>query len=326
MVRVLPRRVEATVGRRLLRLGSRILVKKAGLVHRTCVLRTGIPVSYYEREGHEQSGRRTTILICHGMADEAKSLAGFISSLNLGDSYRILVPDLPGHGGDKGRAFTDTYVHLSQSEFLNFMIEFLLAVEVKECHAFGYSMGGAVVYFLKQEAPKFGIAVHRTVLLSPAIRTCVDPAFIDDFISRRKNHFCFESRDDVKQFFRNLSPPNRKKKDPIPKFLLEGLYRDQAETSPPNHFRSMLNVFLDDNDTRFACDKDVNPHAERLVIWPKNDYICSYERGQNFFRESSLETTVFHSIPDCGHISLADGSFVLDHVASMVSEYLQREA
>lgn len=159
MVRVVPRNVEAAVGRRLLRHGSRKLVKDAGLVHKTCILRSGIPVSYYERGvGNEYCGCVTrTVLVCHGLADEAKSLAGFVRSLKLDDSYRILLPDLPGHGSDKIRAYTDAYRHLSQAELLQVVIDFLLSVDVKECHAIGYSMGGAVVYFLRREAIKFGI-------------------------------------------------------------------------------------------------------------------------------------------------------------------------
>ena len=331
MVRVLPRKLEAAVGRRLLRLGSRKLVKDAGLIHRSCILSDGTPVSYFEREvlGGNENGAgvvtRSTILVCHGMADEAKSLAGFVRSLNLDDSYRILVPDLPGHGDDRARARTGAYRHLTQAELLQAMIDFLLAVKVKECHAIGYSMGGAVVYFLQQEAPKFGIKVRRAVLLAPAIRACVDPAFIDDFVSRRKNHFCFENRNDVKELFRNLAPPNRKKKDPIPKFFLEACYREQVETSPRGHFRAMFQVFLEDTDPLFACEKDIDPQSERLVVWPEHEFICSYERGRDFFSGSPTATTIFHSVPDCGHVFRADGTFLLDHVASLVSEYLQKE-
>ena len=324
MVRVVPRYVEAAVGRRLLRLGSRKLVKDAGLVHRTCILNSGIPVSYYER-GVGCGCVTRTVLVCHGLTDEAKSLAGFVRSLKLDHSYRILLPDLPGHGRDKIRAYTDAYRHLSQAELLQVVIDFLLAVEVKECHAIGYSMGGAVVYFLRREALKFGIRVHRTVLLAPAIRGCVDPVFIDDFVSRRKNHFCFESRNDVKDMLRNAAPPNRKTKDPIPKFFLEALYREQVETSPRDHFRSMFQVFLRDSDPRFVCEKDVDTQAERLVIWPEHDFICPYERGREFFRGSPPATTIFHGVPDCGHVFLADGAFLLDHIASLVSVYLQKE-
>lgn len=204
------------------------------------------------------------------------------------------------------------------------MFDFLLAVNVQECHAFGYSLGGAVVYSLKQQAPNFGVKIRRTVLLTPSLRTCIDKQFIDDFMNGRKNHFCFESRDDVKYLFRDLTAPNSKRKNPIPKFFLEAIFREQKETTPNNHFRSMFQMLLEDNDPAFAFEADVDPQAERLVIWPEHDFICSFERGRNFFRDSPPETTVFHSLPNCGHMFLAEGAFILDHIAPMVSDYLQR--
>ena len=75
-------------------MGSRKLLQAAGLVHRTVVLPNGWPVSYYERGSAKEC--TTTILLCHGMTDEAKNLAGFIKALNMDESYRILEPDLPG--------------------------------------------------------------------------------------------------------------------------------------------------------------------------------------------------------------------------------------
>ena len=317
MVRVVPRSIEAAVGRRLIRFGSRKLLQEAGPTHKTIILPgSGLPLSYYER-GDENCP--TTILFCHGLSDEGKNLSGFITALQLSkETYRILVPDLPGHGVDLERGFTESYQHPAPADILNMVGDFLVAVNVKECHAFGYSLGGALVYFLKFAGPT-KVKINRTVLVSPSMEACIDEAFISDFVNGRKNHFCFESREDVKKLMRDLGVPHLRKKDPVPKFLLEAIYRLQKEKAPTDHFRTMLNRLLEErgkDPAILGCSQDVDPATERLVIWPVHDFICSYDKGGAFFRES--QATTFHSIPDCGHM------FDLEKVVHLVVEYLQR--
>jgi len=318
MVRVVPRNFEAAVGRRLIRSGTRKLLQAAELVHKTVVVPGGATVSYYER-GDENCA--TTILFCHGMSDEAQNLAGFIAALKLPkDAFRLLVPDLPGHG-----SFEDSYYqHPPPAAILKTVQDFLVAVHVKECHAFGYSMGGALVYFLKH-SPRTDVKINKTVLVSPSLEACIDEVFVEDFLKGSKNHFCFESRADVKYLMRDLSVPHAKKRDPLPKFILEAIYREQKERYPPDHFRTMMKRLLEQrgkDPTLFGCPEDIDRNTERLVIWPELDFICSYAKGRAFFRES--KATTFQSIPDCGHMFHSDGTFVLDKVVPVVSEYLQR--
>jgi hypothetical protein len=192
------------------------------------------------------------------------------------------------------------------------------------------------------------------------LQSCVGNAFVEDFVLGRKRHMCFERRQDVKILFRDMSTRNPRKKDPVPKFFLEAIYRDQKKRAPGGHFKGMLNIFIkdvggsdndvyapnkaaashDDDDERreepqtsrldddVCCDgnnifrskHDIDPMARRLVLWPNQDYICNHEGGIRFFQHSV--NTEFETIDDCGHAFHSDGTFIFDLVRERVIEYL----
>merc|ERR1712007_171057 len=107
-------------------------------------------------------------------------------------------------------------------------------------------MGGALVYYLRLKRPDI---IQRTVLVSPAITHCLDNVFITDVLEGRNKFIAFESREDLKLLLRDLSTGRnhtneRKKKDPIPRFFLESLYRMRREEAPEGYHKEMLHSFL----------------------------------------------------------------------------------
>ena len=312
-----------------MKMASRQALKKSLLIPKSILLPSlGIKLNYYERPATvatmstSKNSPPPTLLFCHGLSDQAKNLAPFISSLKIPPHVRILVPDAIGHGRDLIRAKKDypNFVQPTSTSLLESTAELLQVLDVKKCHAFGYSVGGALVYFLKIKCP---IVIHKTVLVSPALESCLDPTFIDDFQSGRKNHWCLTSRDDAKRLFRDLSAPNRKKKDPIPKFWLQAIYKLQVTQAPPGHYRAMLEGLLRElgQHSQFQATTDVDVDSPRLVFWPDQDFICNHDAGQSFFANSGPDTQ-FETVPDCGHMFHSDGTFVLDLVRPQVERYL----
>lgn len=272
---------------------------------------------HYLTKGPTNAAR--TLLFCHGLSDKAVNMAPFITSLNIPDDFRVIVTDCIGHGQDLQRVRQEypDFQQPSPKQQVQAIAELLEMLGVKNCDAFGYSLGGALVYFLRQARPDL---VNRTVLLSPAIEACLDPIFFEQYKSGENRFIRIESREDIKQLFRSMSTSKPKKKDPIPKFFYESMYRQAKRDVPQGHWEEMLNVLLDDKDEIMTCSRDVDKDSERLVIWPDKDSICNLELGKKFFSESS--NTIFLSIPDCGHVFMSDGTFLMSHVASQVSEYM----
>ncbi|KAL7524126.1 hypothetical protein ACHAXR_001249, partial [Thalassiosira sp. AJA248-18] len=229
-------------------------------------------------------------------------------------------------------------------------------------NVFGISLGGAVGYYVAHKRPDI---IKHTILVSPAILPCVDETLLSGLQDGSNNFFCFESRNDVKLLMRDLSTGRddygRKKKDPIPKFLYETLYRNAQTVAPKGHYKAMLLSLLTNagltesgtlgcghgamdsntlgvNNNPFAAKIDVDPECNRLVLWPEKDRIINCEQGKQFFQvtstmkdrtdacryESKSENTEFETIPDCGHIFHADGTSIMDIIRPRVREHLLR--
>ena len=275
----------------------------------------------------------------------------FVNKLDIPSNIRILVPEQSGHGKDIERARLEgpAYVQPTQESMLATTSEFLDQVHASNnCNVFGISLGGAVAYYLHNKRPD---KIQRAMLVCPAIPACVDKDLAKGIVNGTNNFFCFESRNDVKLLFRDLSTGRndneRKKKDPVPKFFNEAIYRMSKKASPDGHYMGLLNSLLKNTPTLndnnydaesdgsseqrrsitnpFAAVSDINGDANRLVIWPQKDQIINYEQGRQFF-EATISNgdskTQFETIPDCGHVFHSDGTGIFEIIRPRTREYL----
>jgi pimeloyl-ACP methyl ester carboxylesterase len=390
------RNIEASVGGQLLKMVNTIGMKKSKMIgpKKVFLPKLGIHMHYYEREAVPTMAKtdkddsafvgtgstiatdsksdqdQPTIIFCHGISETAKSSNFLISALDIPPHVRILCPDQIGHGEDLKRAISDpqSFKQPTHESMLESTSEFLDVVKAgNNCNAFGISMGGGLVYYLRFKRPD---VIQRTVLVSPAIQYCLDDAFVDGLLKGKNNFIDFQSREDVKLLFRNAltigpydeeeennnkdkynnnsnsdSNQPRRKKDPVPKFLLESIYRAQNANAPEGHHRKMMRSLLksagitptdddtnDDNDdddkSIFTTEIDIDQDSPRLVIWPEQDQICNYEKAKRFFKNSTetnykgKRRTEFESIPHCGHVFHADGRSILDLIVPKTKQFL----
>lgn len=317
------RQVEGLLGGLLLPYMSEKLLRKAEMVKREIILPSGITMHYYERlPRRPPSDNHTeppTLLLCHGLTSEAKNSPLLVDLLSHELSeWRMILPDMIGHGHDLERAKSDSFEYPTLAMLVQSTRELLEALQVTQCCAFGISQGGALVYFLQQQHPQL---VEKAILVSPALEAVVDDQFLHEFVWRKKNHICVESRDDIQELFRNLSCPHRHVQDPVPLFLLEAVWQARKAREPPGHFRTFLNTLMDQGGKDpWGCSTDIFPTAQRLVIWPEQDFICNHDKGKAFFAHSPA--TTFHSFPDCGHLFHSNGKTILEMAAPFLIEYL----
>lgn len=338
----LQRSIEGVVGGALLQLATNRLIQKAGLIKKTQIIPSklcggSVVMHYYERPssitdketGEASSSPPPTLLLCHGMGSESKNLVALMIELakELPSEWRMIAPDVYGHGHDLDRVMDhyrrhEAFPYPAPEDLGDGVKDLLDALGItRNCYAYGASMGGCLVYHLQQRYPQL---IVKSILISPALEVVVDDRFLESFRTGQKNHFCWESRADVEEFMIDLSCPQRQK-NPIPRFLLEAIWQDRQTRAPPGHFRTLLDKMLrhrGEDPQRLGCAQDIDPTAQRLVLWPEDDYISNHGRGQRFFAESLKHNTVFRSIPDCGHLFHADGKTVLIHAAPMMVEYL----
>jgi pimeloyl-ACP methyl ester carboxylesterase len=242
------------------------------------------------------------------------------------------------------------YEHPINKLMLETTCEFLDDVECgSNTSGFGISLGGGVLYYVAHARPD---VIKRSVLVSPAIASCIDKNLLGGILDGTNNFFCFESRHNGKLLFRDLTTGNgdtssRKKKDPIPKFFYKPLYRRSQRNAPKGHYKALFlslinSVGLDSSDAcnndsdpsnvdPFGATVDIDTSAHRLVIWPEKDRLINFELGTKFFQvgsnpdgtlTSKSRHTIFESIPECGHLFDAYGKIFTDIICAQVREYL----
>ncbi|KAL7521732.1 hypothetical protein ACHAWX_006407 [Stephanocyclus meneghinianus] len=364
-MRVIQREFEAAVGGALIhtvgKAAQNRYLKKSALKAKSALLPScSYEMFYLEREAKPIDGKvldtkeQPTIIFFHGISQRSEDFAALVVRLRIPPHFRILVPEQAGHGKDIARAHGSKYTQPTHKSMLETTCEFLDVVQVgSNTSAFGISLGGGVLYYVAYARPDI---IKRSVLVSPAIVPCVDKALVSGILDGRNNFFCFESREDVKVLFRDLSTgrddASRKKRDPVPKFFLEAIYRQSQKLAPKGHYKALLlnlleSVGFDESQTLsrepqndnmnsdsadpFAAVTDIDTGAKRLVIWPEKDRIINFEQGMEFFDVSlnssgtfscKSHTTEFESIPNCGHLFNTEGKVIIDIIRPRVREYL----
>jgi pimeloyl-ACP methyl ester carboxylesterase len=325
------RQLEGLIGGLLLPYVSEKLLRKAEMIKRDIVLPSGLTMHYYERLPRQQSETSNTttgsgqepptLILCHGLTSEAKMSTKLVDLLSQQlPEWRMILPDMIGHGHDLERARSDSFEYPTLPMLVQSTRGLLEALHITKCCAYGISQGGSLVYFLQQKHPQL---VEKAILISPALEAVMDAQFLHEFIWQKKNHICVESREDVQELFHNLSCPQRKVKDPVPAFLLEAVWQARKAREPPRHFRTFLNTLMEQGGKDpdwLGCSSDIFPTAHRLVIWPENDFICNHDKGKAFF--SNSPATTFHSFPDCGHLFHSNGKTIMEMAAPFIIEYL----
>lgn len=355
------REVEALIGGAVLKTAGKVsrnmAVKKSKLLPKEIHLpRCGYTMHYLEREAVTIEGtdekNQPTLLFCHGVTGKREDFLGMVADWDIPQHVRILVPEQIGHGQDveRARADPENFEQPTHESMLESTSEFLDEVNAgNNCNIFGISLGGAVAYYLHNERPD---KIKRAVLVSPAILACIDKTFFNGVIDGTNNFCCFESREDVKLLMRDLSTgrndTQRKKKDPIPKFFYESIYRLSKNASPAGHFMALLlslltnaglthsgnmghsrtsitegNTYVDKQHANpFSAEIDIDGESHRLVMWPNKDQLINYEQGKSYFKDSTTRNTQFETIPDCGHVFHSDGTSILKLIRSRAREYL----
>lgn len=188
--------------------------------------------------------------MCHGIGSSTTEFCVFLRLLNIPTHVRILAPDQIGHGQDLKRAFSADALLESTSEFLD-------AVHVgPNCNALGTSLGGALVYYLRAKRPEI---IQKTVLLAPALLSCLSDPFLLGLLDGKHGFMDFHSRQDVKDLFRNFlwtNPHNKKETRPgndsdaarlkksKQKDPYEVIYRMWQRDVPPGHHKALQDNLL----------------------------------------------------------------------------------
>jgi pimeloyl-ACP methyl ester carboxylesterase len=98
----------------------------------------GCNITYYENESNGP-----TLLFVHGNSLAAETYKNQYENQDLNGNYHLIAPDLPGHG-ESGKA-TDPDEAYTLSGFVDFIVDFVKALDIRNAVFVGHSLGGHIL-------------------------------------------------------------------------------------------------------------------------------------------------------------------------------------
>lgn len=227
---------------------------------------------------YEEYGSGPALFLVHGFSGAGVVWSNFVPAF--AENYRVIVPDLRGHGGSTGNVET-----IHHNRFAADLLALMDALDLETAHFVGHSSGGMCLLFIGEDAPQ---RANSLTLVSATytfderakayMRKVADelesqPAAIE--ISR-KLHGAVHGEDCWKkhrQAFRNFTLDARElpfqpadlARIPVPVFILHG---DRDEFFPVDIPSTLYNAI---------------PNAE-LCILPKTTHGLPTERSELLIR------------------------------------------
>ncbi|MEW9797385.1 alpha/beta fold hydrolase [Alteromonas sp. CYL-A6] len=196
---------------------------------------------------------KPVLLLLHGFSADKTLWLRFARHFT--QHYRVLIPDLPGHGESSylpraGYALDD---------YIRILLHWLDSLGVSRMVIAGNSMGGQIA---AQLAASHTARVEQVILFDPSGLYGLTPSEHDQHLARGENVFLMTSREDFRRFY----PMTMARPPVMPGIVLSALADDYCRR------RKQLAHLFDDfiaspaPDARFASSG-----VPVLIIWGKQD-------------------------------------------------------
>ncbi|WP_260961819.1 alpha/beta fold hydrolase [Pseudomonas citri] len=237
------------IGQVLFDLGMALDTRLSRL-HKITVPISEMTVSTLQGGPYEASG---SILMLHGYSADKNLWLRFARQF-VGD-YRVLIPDLAGHG-ETGFKAGGGYDIPTQARRV---IELLDACGLDKVHVIGNSMGGYLAAWLAATSPE---RVLTLALLNPAGVTSPQPSDMDRHVAAGKNPSLMSSRSDFAPFYAMSmdSPPW------VPGVVLAAVAEKYVQCR-----EELAEIYTDFNASPPMEPRLADIRAPSLLLWGRQD-------------------------------------------------------
>jgi len=246
---------------------------------------------YHEYEGTDQENRPPVILI-HGAGGNHLYWPAEVRRLS---SYRVLAPDLPGHGKSEGSGLQ------SVSSYAQALRDWMDALEIRRAVLVGHSMGGAIAL---QMAAKHPERIAALVLVSTGARLRVAADLLEN--TRHPTTFSNAVGWILERSFGPEAPPR----------LVELAGSRMLETRPSVLYGDFLACDLFD-----ISDQLTEIRQPALVLHGSEDRMTPPRLSQ--FLAGSLPNARLASVPGAGHMLMLERP---EAVAAALQSFLNDQA
>ncbi|MEJ6004552.1 alpha/beta fold hydrolase [Paucibacter sp. AS339] len=261
--------------------------KRAGLRAQQSQLSFGKLAFLDNQAAAQTSPAREVVLMLHGACADHSSWLRFARAL--GSSWRLLLPDLPGHGESAASPEMDLGIG-AQAERL---IEWLDNLGLHRLHLIGNSMGGALALQLAHQCPQW----VQSLILIDAAGAESRPSALRQHVAQGHPHPMIEV--DSLADYRAMLDWGMAQKPWLPRFIMQVLLAQKRQR------RSVERKLLADLER----DQDQRQHlagirVPSLILWGALDRILHVDDAQ--LLASAIQGSRLHIYADLGHVPMVE--------------------
>lgn len=241
-----------------------------------------MPLSIYQ--GGPQDGE--AVILIHGYSAEKAHWARF--ARHLIDGYRILIPDLAGHG-ETGFDPAWNYSIPAQAARIAALMD---TQGIKQAHLVGNSMGGFISAYFAWHYPERTLSA--TLIDAAGVRS-PQPSVMEGMLAQGKNLFNVNSREEFTRFYGMTmhAPPW------VPGYVLDAQAEDfmarreaLAAIFEDFHMQNMLDAHL----------AEIKPPV--LVLWGREDQLIHVSATEKWRNIPGAELTIWDDIGHMPHVEI----------------------
>lgn len=224
-------------------------------------------------------GSDTTVIMLHGLGANKDTWLSFARHLDR--TYRLVIPDLPGHG----ESVQDCSLDYGLAAQARRLLEFIRSLGVEKAHFIGNSMGGGVIVRLANLEPDTVLSMA----LIDSYGAVTTPARVDELARELGYNPMLEIRD--KKGYRMMMSLAMFKPPFIPGFMVRALAQDMRDRSALN--KKILRACESEADLSSLLSQITCP---ALIIWGADDNVLHPDSAEVFERK----------LPDCSKVILEE--------------------
>jgi abhydrolase domain-containing protein 6 len=232
-----------------------------------------------------EGGEGEAILFIHGFGADKYSWGLMLPAFK--KSYRVIAPDLPGHG-ENSQIFSASYGVISQVKRLRRFVEVL---GLDDFHLMGISLGGYIAALYASEYPQ---NVKSLALMDSAgvISRIPSRAWLR-YKEKGTNLLLYASQEEFDEFMSLLfhNPPELPK--PLKAYFIKRV------SLKYEFYEKMLNDLSEESMTLLES-RLPSIKAKTLIIWGAEDHIIHVSSVEKF--EKGLRDSQTKIIENCGHV------------------------
>jgi len=229
---------------------------------------------------------RETIVMLHGYSADRNVWPRF--ARHLLDDYRVIIPDLAGHG-ETGFDPTWNYSVPAQTARVAALLDRL---GISKAHMIGNSMGG---FTAAQFALAYPTRTLSMALIDPAGLLSPQPSDMDRLLAQGRNPFEVHSRAEFDEFYAMTmaQPPF------MPGFVLAAMAAQYEQRRP-----ELAQIFADFHHKNMLDGRLNGIHAPALLIWGREDRLIHVSAAEGWAAGLPQATVVI--LDGIGHMPMVE--------------------